>query len=649
MPSSPCPTAASARIPKPVSVEKVAADIGPGLAKAALAGKVDGKLVDTSLRHRPRRAARDRHRTSDPDGLEVIRHSTAHLLAQAVQAAVPGRAGHDRPGDRRRLLLRLRLQAAVHAGGSGGDRRADARARRRPTTRSRAACMPRDDAVEVLQGPGRALQGRDHRQHSGERGDQPVRAGRLGRPVPRPARAEHRQAARVQADEGRRRLLARRFRNEMLQRIYGTAWPDEKELKAYLTRLEEAEKRDHRKIGKEQDLFHFQEEAPGAVFWHPKGWTLFQALIALHAREAARSRLPGSERARRSWTRSCGSSPGTWRTSARTCSSRRRRTSAIYAIKPMNCPGHIQIFNQGLHSYRDLPLRFAEFGKVPSLRALGRAARPDARARLHAGRRPHLLHRGPDRSRRRVRGIAAAAVDLPRLRLRRRAGQVLGPPGQARRAATRSGTRPKQALQDGDARRGRRVHAEPGRGRLLRPEARVRAQGRHRPRLAVRHLAGRSRTCPAASARTTSTRTARSARPVMLHRAIFGSLERFIGILIEHHAGQLPDLAGAGAGRGHEHHRQPGRLCAKSDRNPEKSGASGRRQTCATRRSALRSASTRCSASRTCWSLAIAKQVQILWPCARAVAKTSERCRWTTIAAKLAEEVASRGRTVLEV
>ena len=153
-------------------------------------------------------------------------------------------------------------------------------------------------------------------------------------------------------------------RNEMLQRIYGTAWPDEKALKAYLTRLEEAEKRDHRKIGKEQDLFHFQEEAPGAVFWHPKGWTLFQTLIAYMREYQGARRLAGSERAARSWTRSCGSRRVTSRRSARTCSSRRLPDERKFCLKPMNCPGHVQIFNQGLRSYRDLPLRFAEFGKV---------------------------------------------------------------------------------------------------------------------------------------------------------------------------------------------------------------------------------------------------------------------------------------------
>ena len=152
-------------------------------------------------------------------------------------------------------------------------------------------------------------------------------------------------------------------RNEMLQRIYGTAWADKKQLDDYLHRLEEAEKRDHRRIGKELDLFHLQEEAPGAVFWHPKGWPVFQALIA-YMRERQLARGYEEVSAPELMDAACGNSRATSRSSARTCISPRLRMSALYAIKPMNCPGHVQIFKHGLRSYRELPIRLAEFGKV---------------------------------------------------------------------------------------------------------------------------------------------------------------------------------------------------------------------------------------------------------------------------------------------
>ena len=147
----------------------------------------------------------------------------------------------------------------------------------------------------------------------------------------------------------------------------------------------------------ELDLFHMQDEAPGLVFWHPKGWAIWQQVEQYMRERLPRQRLPGSARARRSSTARCGRRPGHWenyRENMFTTESEKRD----YALKPMNCPGHVLIFKQGLRSYRDLPLRYGEFGAVPSQRAVGRAARHHARARLHAGRRPHLLHRGPDPS-----------------------------------------------------------------------------------------------------------------------------------------------------------------------------------------------------------------------------------------------------------
>ena len=213
----------------------------------------------------------DRHRQGSgrPRGDPPLHGASA---GAGRAGAVPGSAGHHRPGDRGRLLLRLRVQRPFTP-----EDLAKIEAKMKELAKAdlpvERRVMPRDAAVEILHGARREVQGRDHREHPGERGDQPVRPGRLGRPVPRPARARTGKLKAFKLMKVAGAYWRGDSRNEMLQRIYGTAWPNEKELKAYLTRLEEAEKRDHRRIGRELDLFHMQEEAPGAVFWHPKGWT----------------------------------------------------------------------------------------------------------------------------------------------------------------------------------------------------------------------------------------------------------------------------------------------------------------------------------------------------------------------------------------
>ena len=179
--------------------------------------------------------------------------------------------------------------------------------------------------------------------------------------------------------------------NQMLSRIYGTAWLNDKDLKAYLTQIEEAEKRDHRRIGKALDLFHLQEEGPGLVFLAPEGLEHLAGGRAVHAQRVPQDRLWRSplpadpRRLAVAEVRALGQLQG-----QHVLHRVRKRT---YAVKPMNCPGHVQVFNQGLHSYRDLPIRYGEFRRLPPQRALRRAARHPARARLHPGRRPHFLHR----------------------------------------------------------------------------------------------------------------------------------------------------------------------------------------------------------------------------------------------------------------
>src|SRR5215510_4132129 len=361
MPVVTLPDGSQRRFDRPVTVDEVAGDIGAGLRKAALAGRVNGKLVDTSYL-----ISSDAQLAivtdKDPDGLEVIRHSTAHLLAQAVKQLFPeaqvtiGPVIQDgfyydfaykrpfTPEDLVAIEERMRELA-----------KADHKVTRR--------VMARDDAVKFFRDQGEIYKAEIIA--SIPAGEQISLYGQSdwvdlcrGPHVPSTGKLRAFKLMKIAGAYWRGDS-----RNEMLQRIYGTAWPDEKQLKAYLTRLEEAEKRDHRKLGKEQDLFHFQEEAPGAVFWHPKGWMLFQTLIAYMRQYQSKA----------GWQEV--SAPEVmdiklWQQSGHIDSFGENMffielpDERTFCLKPMNCPGHVQIFNQGLKSYRDLPVRYCEFGKV---------------------------------------------------------------------------------------------------------------------------------------------------------------------------------------------------------------------------------------------------------------------------------------------
>ena len=246
----------------------------------------------------------------------------------------------------------------------------------------------------LFQGTGRALQGRNHCQHPSNEDVSLYREGKFedlcrGPHVPSTGKLKHFKLMKVAGAYWRGD-----HRNEMLQRIYGTAWATKDELQQHLTMLEEAEKRDHRKLGRELDLFHIDEHSPGTVFWHPKGWTLWQG-VEQYMRKVYQDNgyleVKGPQIIdKRLWEKT-----GHWdkyRENMFITESEKRD----YALKPMNCPGHILIYKQGIKSYRDLPLRFGEFGAVPPQRAFGRFARHHARARLHPRRWPHFLHRRPD-------------------------------------------------------------------------------------------------------------------------------------------------------------------------------------------------------------------------------------------------------------
>src|SRR5271154_2076826 len=361
MPAITLPDGSQKHFDHPVTVAEVAASIGPGLAKAALAGKVNGQLVDTSAS-----IAQDATLSivtdKDPEGLDIIRHSTAHLLANAVQELFPDAQvtigpviengfyydfAYKRPFSTEDLASIEKRMAEIAA--------KDLKVHRR--------VLPRDEAIAHFKKIGEHYKA------------EIISAIPAGESISLYGQGDWEDLCRGPHVPSTGKLKAFKLmkvagaywrgdsNNEMLQRIYGTAWANEKQLKEYLTRLDEAEKRDHRRIGKELDLFHLQEEAPGAVFWHPKGWALFQQLIAYmrqRQNEAGYLEVNTPEiMDRELWVQS-----GHVANFGDNMFMTRTPDDRTFALKPMNCPGHIQVFKQGLRSYRELPLRFAEFEAV---------------------------------------------------------------------------------------------------------------------------------------------------------------------------------------------------------------------------------------------------------------------------------------------
>ncbi len=358
MPVITLPDQSTREYPDPVTVADIAAGIGSGLAKAALAGKVNGRLVDTAYQ-----VDEDAEvaivTDKDEEGLEIIRHSTAHLLAQAVKELFPetqvtigpviedgfyydfAREQRFTPEDLEKI--EARMEELVR--------------RDFPVQRS---VMPRDEAVKFFRDMGEEYKAEIIASIPTNEDISLYRQGEFidlcrGPHVPATGKLKAFKLMKLAGAYWRGDS-----NNEMLQRIYGTAWTSKKDLQDYLHRLEEAEKRDHRRLGRQLDLFHVQEEAPGMAFWHPRGWTLYQAV------EQYIRRLLGEHGYREIRTpqlvdRSLWEKSGHWdkfREEMFTTESENRD----YAVKPMNCPCHIQIYNQGIKSYRDLPLRLAEFG-----------------------------------------------------------------------------------------------------------------------------------------------------------------------------------------------------------------------------------------------------------------------------------------------
>jgi threonyl-tRNA synthetase len=353
------PDGSKREYPSPVTVAEVAASIGTGLAKAALAGKVDGKVVDTSYLL-DSDSALSIVTAKDADGLDVIRHSTAHLLAYAVKELFPEAQvtigpviengffydfAYKRPFTLEDLAAIEKRMTALAA-------------KDEPVTRR---VLPRDEAVAYFKGMGEHYKAEIIASIPANEDVSLYREGSFedlcrGPHVPSTGKLKFFKLMKLAGAYWRGD-----HRNEMLQRIYGTAWATKDELQQHLTMIEEAEKRDHRKLGRELDLFHIDEHSPGTVFWHPKGWTVWQQ-VEQYMRRVYQDNGYQEVKGPQILDQHLWEETGHWgkyRDNMFTTESEKRQ----YALKPMNCPGHILIFKQGIKSYRDLPLRFGEFGQ----------------------------------------------------------------------------------------------------------------------------------------------------------------------------------------------------------------------------------------------------------------------------------------------
>jgi len=533
MPDIRLPDGSVKKFDQPVTVAELAQAIGPGLARAALAGKVNGKLVDTS--HRIESDAEVAIVTDkDREGLDLLRHSTAHLLAHAVKELFPDVQvtigpviedgfyydfAYKRPFTPEDLAaIEKRMQEIAK--------------RDLPVARE---VMARDEAVKFF---------KDQGEH--------YKAEIIGAIPAGEAISLYRQKGFIDLCRGPHvpstgklkvfklmRIAGAYWRgdpkNEMLQRVYGTAWAKKEDQDAYLRRLEEAEKRDHRKLGKQLELFHMQEEAPGMVFWHPKGWAIWQQIEQYMRRVLAEN---GYAEVRAPqvldvelWKRS-----GHW-DNFRENMFFTDSESRDYAVKPMNCPGHVQIYNQGLKSYRDLPLRLAEFGSCHRNEPSG-ALHGLMRVRGFTQDDAHIFCTDAQ-----IEPEVIAFIELLQriyadfgfdeilIKLSTRPAKRVGTDEQWDRAEAAL----KAALQ----RKQLKFDLQPGEGAFYGPKI----------EFSLKDSIGRVWQCGTMQldfsmpgrlgAEYVGEDNARHV-PVMLHRAVLGSFERFIGILVEHYAGAMP-------------------------------------------------------------------------------------------------------------
>jgi threonyl-tRNA synthetase len=518
-----------------ISGADVAASIGAGLAKAAVAVRVNGDLWDLGRTIEEDSKLEILTRDSD-DGLELLRHDAAHILAEAVKELWPDTQVTIGPAiengfyydfardeaftDTDLETIETRMQKIVD--------------RDEPIKRE---VWERDKAAEFFRGIGETYKAEIIESIPSEedltlyrqgnfidlcRGPHLPSTGKLGKAF----KLTHVSGAYWRGDSN----------NEMLQRIYGTAWANDKQLRQYLHMLEEAEKRDHRRLGRIMDLFHFQEEAPGAVFWHPKGWSLFQSLIG-YMREMQNAAGYQEINTPEVMSRSLWEASGHVETFGDNMYTTQTADGRIYAIKPMNCPGHVQVFKQGITSYRDLPVRLAEFGKCHRYEPSG-ALHGMMRVRAFTQDDAHVFCTAEQIT---EESIAICNLilniyknfgfDDVRIKFADRPEVRVGEDAvwdQAEAALLK-------ALEVANL----EYTHNPGEGAFYGPKL----------EFVLRDAIGRDWQCgtlqvdlnmPGRLGATYIAEDGDKHFPVMLHRAIFGSLERFMGILIEHHAGNLP-------------------------------------------------------------------------------------------------------------
>ncbi|WP_020206216.1 MULTISPECIES: threonine--tRNA ligase [Cupriavidus] len=527
------PDGSRREFPGPVTVAEVAQSIGAGLAKAALAGKVDGRMVDTSYRIE-QDASLAIVTDKDADGVDVIRHSTAHLLAYAVKELYPDAQVTIGPVIENGFYYDFSYKRPFTPEDLAAIEKKMAELAKKDEQVTREV-WSRDEAVKLFESMGEKYKAEIIASIPQDQEIGLYREGKFvdlcrGPHVPSTGKLKVFKLMKVAGAYWRGDA-----KNEMLQRIYGTAWARKEDQEAYLHMLEEAEKRDHRKLGKLLDLFHLQEEAPGMVFWHPKGWQVWQAV-----EQYMRGRLTqaGYEEVRtpQVMDRSLWEKSGHWQNYKENMfvtESEKRD----YAIKPMNCPGHVQIFNHGLRSYRDLPLRLAEFGACHRNEPSG-ALHGLMRVRGFVQDDAHIFCTEEQ--------IVAEAKAFNEL-----AFSVYDDFG-FKDVAVKLSLRPDQRAGSDEvwdhAEEGLRLALRacgveweelPGEGAFYGPKVEYH----------IKDAIGRSWQCGTLQldlvlperlgAEYVSEDNARK-RPVMLHRAILGSFERFLGILLENHAGALP-------------------------------------------------------------------------------------------------------------
>lgn len=521
----------------PVTVAEVAASIGTGLAKAALAGRVgqgaDAKVVDTSFRIEQDTALAI-ITDKDADGLEVIRHSTAHLLAYAVKELFPEAQvtigpviengffydfSYKRPFTPEDLVA-IETKMSELA-------KKDERVERR--------VLPRDEAVAYFKSLGEHYKAEIIASIPANEDVSLYREGQFedlcrGPHVPSTGKLKHFKLMKVAGAYWRGD-----HRNEMLQRIYGTAWATKEDLAQYLHMLEEAEKRDHRKLGRELDLFHIDEHSPGTVFWHPKGWSVWQE-VEQYMRRVYRDNGYKEVKGPQILDQSLWEKTGHWgkyRDNMFTTESEKRD----YALKPMNCPGHILIFKQGIKSYRELPLRFGEFGQCHRNEPTG-GLHGIMRVRGFTQDDGHIFCTEDQ--------ILQECADFTALlqKVYKDFGftdiiyKVATRP-EARIGSDEAWDKAENALMESLRRSGCQFEIAAGEGAFYGPKVEYTlkdALGRH-------WQCGTIQVDPNMPERLGAEyvdETGERRTPLMLHRAIVGSLERFIGILIEQHAGALP-------------------------------------------------------------------------------------------------------------